>query len=91
MGIGSAVIVVTTWSARIVPLASFTSAAMARADGLNADLSLRTIVPDRVAVADAGGGTTVRVTPLVGPPVITGVGSSVWSVRDPSATVAYSA
>jgi hypothetical protein len=90
-GIGSTVIVGMTWYASTVPSSWRTSAAIASAAGVRADRSLRVIVPATLAVVVADGAATVSVTPLVGPPVITGVGAKVWSVLDPSITVACAA
>src|SRR5689334_18620722 len=74
------------WRATSVPVFVLISTASATAFGLRADLSLRVIVPVTVAVTLGPGGETVIPTSDVGPPVMTGTGSTLWSSVEPSVT-----
>ena len=66
-----------TWRATSVPVSSRMSAAIATASADSADLSLRTMEPVTRPAPD-GTAATWTVTPDVGPPVMTGTGSTDW-------------
>jgi hypothetical protein len=69
-----------------VPVFELMTTASATALGLSDELSVLVIVPVTVAVTPGPGGETVIPTSEVGPPVMTGTGSTLWRSVEPSVT-----
>ena len=67
-----------TCRATSVPLSWLISATIDTASGESADFAARDSVPVMVAVAAAEGGASVTAMSAVGPPVMTGMGSTLW-------------
>ncbi len=74
-----------TCRATIVPVVESTRAATATADDESfAALAGMTIVPVTAPASAGGLSVATSVTPVVGPPVMTGTGSKVWYTVEPS-------
>ena len=80
-----------TWRDTIVPVVELTSAATATADEDSDSFAEDVIVPVTAPGTLGGADVTTTLTPLVGPPVMTGTGSNDWYAVEPSTIEANSA